>query len=113
MDVAATLINYLDSASSIPWYHNSPQNPPTEYGTLTRDGGGYDEFVRDQPTITLIIYAQTRGRAAALANSVKRALIAAKWSINNVFDVSVLSDYYDPLDGKHRHRITASLVVND
>jgi len=113
MDVAATLINYLDEASSIPWYHNSPQNAPVEYGTLNRDGGAYDEFVRDQPTITLIIYASTRGRAAVLANSVKRALIASKWAVDNVFNVSILSDYYDPLDGKHRHRITASLVVND
>lgn len=113
MDVAATLINYLDNSSSIPWFHNSPQNAPTEYGTLNRDGGAYDEFVRDQPTITLIIYASTRGRAAALANSVKRALIASKWAVDNVFNVSILSDYYDPLDGKHRHRITASLVVND
>ena len=59
MDVAATLINYLDEASSIPWYHNSPQNAPTEYGTLNRDGGGYDEFVRDQPTVVLRLYGDT------------------------------------------------------
>ena len=112
MDVAATFISYLDNATSIPWYHNSPQNAPTEYGTLTRDGGGAD-LVRDMPTLTLIIYAPTRGRAAALASSVKRALIASKWEIQNVFETEIMSDYYDPLDGKHRHRITASFTVND
>lgn len=113
MDVAATLVNYLDTATVIPWYHNAPKNAPDEYGTLTRDGGAYDEFVRDNPTVTLVVHAASRGRCATLANAVKRALIETKWTLANVFDCEVLGDYYDPLDGKHRHRITASLVVND
>lgn len=112
MDVAATIINYLDGATSIPWYHNKPVNAPAEFGTLTRDGGSY-EIVRDVPTLTLIIYAASRGRCASLASSVKRALIASKWEVDNVFDVTIESDYFDPLDGFLRHRITASLVVND
>lgn len=112
MDVAATLIKYLDAATDIEWYHNSPANAPAEYGTLTRDGGP-SEIVRDMPTVTLIVYAASRGRLANLASSVKRALIAAKWEIDNVFEVEIMSIYYDPLDGKHRARITASLIVND
>ncbi len=28
MDVAATLINYLDTATDIEWYHNAPTNSP-------------------------------------------------------------------------------------
>lgn len=112
VDVAATLINYLDGATALDWYHNIPQNAPEEYGTLTRDGGT-TEIVRDLPTVTLMVYAATRGRAASLASSVKRSLIAAKWEVDNVFDVTIESDYYDPLDGRHRHRITATLIVND
>lgn len=112
MDVAATIINYLDSVSEIGWYHNSPKNAPAEYGTLTRDGGASD-IVRDMPTLTLIVYAATRGRAAELAGNTKQQLIRAKWELDNVFEVDILGDYYDPLDGKHRHRITASLTVND
>lgn len=112
MDVAATLIDYLDGATALEWFHDSPKNAPDEYGTLSRDGGS-TEIVRDMPTVTLIIYAAKRGRAASLASSVKRALIASKWEIDNVFDVTIESDYYDPVDGKHRHRITASLIVND
>ena len=113
MDVAATIINYLDSVSEIGWYHNSPKNAPAEYGTLTRDGGAYGSYVQDTPTLTLIVYAATRGRAAELAGNTKQQLIRAKWALDNVFGVDILGDYYDPLDGKHRHRITASLTVND
>ena len=112
MDVAAVLINYLDSATDIDWYHNAPTNSPDEFGTLTRDGGN-TEIVRDMPAITLLVYAQTRGRAAVLAGQAKQALLFASDSVTNVFGAEILGDYYDPLDGRHRRRITASLVVND
>jgi len=112
MDIAAVLIDYLEDATSLEWFHDSPKNAPAEYGTVTRDGGA-TELVRDLPTVTLIVYAATRGRAANLAASVKRALIASKWSVDNIFDATIESDYYDPVDGKHRHRITASLITND
>lgn len=112
MDVAATLINYLDDATEIEWFHNAPKNTPAEFGTLTRDGGS-SEIVTDRPTITLIVYAANRGRAAALAFDVKQALLNAQYSVDALFNAEILGDYYDPLDGKHRHRITASLIVND
>lgn len=112
MDVAATLINYFDTATDVSWYHNAPTNSPAEFGTLTRDGGN-TEIMRDMPTVTLLVYAQTRGRAAFLAEQAKRALLFAQDSVQNVFGAEILGDYYDPLDGKHRHRITATLVVND
>lgn len=112
MDIAAVLIDYLEDATSLEWFHDSPKNAPAEYGTVTRDGGA-TELVRDLPTVTLIVYAATRGRAANLAASVKRALIASKWSVDNIFEATIESDYYDPVDGKHRHRITASLITND
>lgn len=112
MDVAATLINYLDDATEIEWFHNAPKNSPAEFGTLTRDGG-QTEIVRDNPTITLIVYAPTRARAAVLAFNVKQALLYAQYHVNGMFNAEILGDYYDPLDGKHRHRITASLIVND
>lgn len=112
MDVAATLIDYLDGATEIEWYHNVPKGAPAEFGTLTRDGGP-TEAVRDMPTVTLVVHAQTRGRAAALAEGAKKALLSAPYAVENVFRAEVLGDYYDPLDGRHRHRITASLTVND
>lgn len=112
MDVAATLINYLDDATDIPWYHNAPTSSPAEFGTLTRDGGP-SEIVRDMPTITLLVHAQTRGRAATLAFQAKQALLTAQYEVDGIFACEILGDYYDPLDGRHRHRITASLTVND
>lgn len=113
MDIAATIINYLDRVSEVGWYHNSPKSAPTEYGTLTRDGGAYDSYVRDMPTITLIVYAATRGRCAELAGNTKQQLIRACWEVDNIFQVEIFGDYYDPVDGKHRHRITAQVTVND
>lgn len=112
MDIAATLVRYLDEQSDIEWYHNAPKNTPDEFGTLTRDGGP-SEIVRDNPTITLLVYAQTRGRAAALAFDAKQALLDAQYSVDGLFNAEILGDYYDPLDGRHRHRITASIIVND
>ena len=112
MDVAATLINYLDDATEIEWFHNAPKSPPAEFGTLTRDGGP-SEIVRELPTVTLIVYASTRGRAATLAEQAKNALLMAQYEIPSMFGCEILGDYYDPLDGKHRHRITASLIMND
>jgi hypothetical protein len=112
VDVAATLINYLDDATEIEWFHNAPKNSPAEFGTLTRDGGP-TEIVTDRPTITLLVYAQTRGRAANLAFDVKQALINAQYSVDALFNAEIMGDYYDTLDGRHRHRITASIIVND
>ena len=112
MDVAAEIINYMDGATTIPWYHDAPVGAPDEYGTVNRDGGP-SEVVRDLPTLTLIVHAASRGRAADLAYEAKHALIGAKWAVPNVFDVAIEGDYHDPLDGKNRHRITASLIVND
>lgn len=112
MDIAATLIDYLDQATALEWFHDAPVGTPDEYGTVTRDGGT-TELVRDLPTVTLIVHARTRGRAASYAASAKRALIASKWELDNVFEATIESDYYDPLDGKHRHRITATLITND
>lgn len=112
MDVAATLIDYLDGVTDIDWYHNAPKNSPAEFGTLTRDGG-QTEIVRDLPTVTLIVYASTRGRASTLAQQVKRALLFAQYGVAGIFGCEILGDYYDPVDGKHRHRITASLIFND
>ena len=112
MDVAATLINYLDSATEIEWFHNAPKDSPAEFGTLTRDGGP-SEIARDNPTVTLIVYASTRGRAASLAFDAKQALLNAQYNVDALFNAEILGDYYDPLDGRHRHRITASIIVND
>lgn len=112
MDVAAVLINYLDEATDIEWFHNVPRNAPDEFGTLTRDGGP-SEIVRDLPTVTLIVHAATRGRAAALAFDAKQALLNAQYHVDCIFRAEILGDYYDPLDGRHRHRITASIIVND
>lgn len=112
MDVAATLIDYLDDATDIEWYHNAPKNSPAEFGTLSRSGG-QTEIVRDLPRVTLIVYASTRGRAYTLAQQAKRALLFAQYDVMGLFGCEILSDYYDPLDGKHRHRITASLIFND
>ena len=112
MDVAAVTVNYLTSATNVQWYHDAPEDTPDSFGTLTRDGGP-TELVRDMPTLTLMCHGATRGDAADLATLTKRALLLMPYSVENVFSAEVLGDYYDPLDGRHRHRITASLLVND
>lgn len=112
MDICAELIRYLDNATSIEWYHDAPHNAPKEYGTITRDGGA-SELVRDMPTLTLIVHGSTRARAESLSFEAKNALFFAVGEVDNLFRVEVLSRYYDPLDGAHRYRITASLITND
>lgn len=112
MDVAATLVNYLDNVSDIPWYHNAPKNAPSEFGTLTRDGGP-SEIVRDNPTITMLVYGETRGYAATNAYNARQKLLDAPYEVDGIMGAEILGEYYDPVDGKHRHRITASLIVND
>lgn len=112
MDVAAEVVTYLTESTGIPWYHDRPRHAPAECGTVTRDGGP-TELVRDMPTLTLIVYAASRGRAADLAALAKGALLRMQWQVPNVFGAEVMGDYYDPVDGMHRHRVTASLIIND
>ncbi len=113
MDVAAAVIAYLDDATSVSWYHNVPESAPTSFGTLTRSGGATSDYIRDQPTLTLQCYANTRGAAADLAAEVKLALMEMPFEVAQVFACDIMSDYYDPVDGYHRHRITCQLIVND
>lgn len=112
MNITTTLIDYLDESTPLTWYRNAPVNAPVQFGTIQRDGGE-SEIVRDLPTVTLIVYAATDGEAEDLAQEVKRALLLSKWEIANIFEVQVEGMYNDPLDGKHRHRITATLITND
>jgi len=112
MDVAAEVVTYLAEVTGIPWHHDVPRHAPAEFGTANRDGGP-TELVRDTATVTLLVHAATRGRAADLAAETKRWLLAMRWERPNVFSVEILSDYYDPLDGRCRHRVTAQILVND
>lgn len=112
MDVAAEVVTYLDDVTGIPWYHDAPEHTPAEFGTATRDGGP-TELVRDTATVTLMVHASSRGRASDLAAIAKSCLLAMPWDRSNVFQTEVLGDYYDPLDGRCRHRITAQIIVND
>ena len=111
MDIAAEAIAYLTTATGVPWYHDRPEHATGELGTLTRDGGP-TEVGRDRPTMTLMCYAPTRGRAANLAWATKCALLEMQWDVTNVFACEVMGDYYDPVDGYHRHRITAQITTD-
>ena len=112
MDVAAEVVTYLSDVTGFPWYHEAPTNTPDEFGTATRDGGP-SELVRDTATVTLMVHAATRGRAADLASETKLALLLMPYEVANVFHVEVMGDYYDPLDVRSRHRITTQILVND
>lgn len=112
MDAAAVTRAYLGEATTIPWYHDAPSHPPEEYGTITRDGGP-KELVTDRPILTAIVHATRRGRAADLADEAEQAIIAMPWSVDNVFSAEVMGNYYDPMDGRPRHRITAQITTND
>ena len=63
MDISATLLGYLEGATGIPWLHNAPKGAPAEFGTLARDGGP-SGVGRDEPTLTLLVHAASRARAA-------------------------------------------------
>ena len=112
MDVAAEVVTYLDDVTGIPWFHDVPEHAPAEFGTATRDGGP-TELVRDTATVTLMVHAATRGRASDLASETKRALLLMPYEVANVFRAEVMGDYYDPLDGRFRHRVTTQIIVND
>lgn len=112
MDVAAEAIDYLAQAMGVPWYHDVPKHAPGTFGTLTRDGGPRG-FVADHPTLTLMCHAPTRGACADLAEATAQALISWRDHRPAVIACEVLGDYYDPLDGRCRHRVTAQLTIND
>ena len=112
MDIAATLVRYLDEQSDVEWYHNAPTNTPDEFGTLTRDGGP-SEIVRDNPTITAFVYGGSRPRSEELAEQARQLLLDAQYEIDGIFGCEIFSIMHENVDGRHRHRITASLIVND
>jgi len=112
MDIAGVLASYMTQATGFPWYHDRPAGASGRLGTVTRDGGP-TEMVRDMPTVTMLVYGDGRADAAQAAQVAKRAFLEAPHHVENVFTAEIMGDYYDPLDGMCRHRITATLVAND
>lgn len=112
MDVAAEVVTYLGDVTGFPWYHDVPKHAPEEFGTATRNGGP-TELVRDTATMTIMVHAASRGRASDLAVIAKNCLMAMPWDRPDVFNVEVMGDGSDKLDGRYRRRITAEIIVND
>ena len=112
MDIAATVVAYLDEYTDIPWYHDRPTGHVGECGTVAADTRSA-ELVQEVATVTLMVYANKRGRRDDLAKQAAQALLAMPWRVQNIFAAEVMGGYDDPVDGLKRRRITASVTVNN
>jgi|SRR5690606_11193177 len=82
VDIEAVLVAWLEAA--IPGVHASTETPPDlddrlPWVQVTRLGGPYDGFRRDQPTVDIAAYAASRPAASQLAQQVQEALHTRLW----------------------------------
>ena len=113
MDKEEKLAVYLDSQTSIGWYHQVPQSRPEEFGVISRSGGGSSEFIEDNALFTLKVWAATWERARELSQATASAITLAQCFIDTAMGASVVSVYDDPDNGNPRRRVTAQILFND
>ena len=68
--IEKTVLDYMNTFSSIPWYMETPVAPPEEYGLIQKTGSSRDNWIY-RATIVLQTHAASAYRAACLNEETK------------------------------------------
>lgn len=67
------VLDYLNESSTIPWYMETPVNPPEKFGLVHKTGSSVDNFIY-RATFALQTHADTLYEAALLNEETKRLM---------------------------------------
>lgn len=111
-DIQGTVAGWLQDSTGIPSYRAVPSNPPAEYRTVARRGGGLSMCNRvDTPLFVVANRAATSKRARELAYDAVDSLNQMT-KHTDVFSVDVQSVYEenDPDTKQPRWKITVAVT---
>lgn len=114
LNVEGVLRAYLQSKLGIPVYVAVPENPPADFATVERTGGGDGRTpVSENPTVVVDYWGGTRARAWNLANRGDGALVAfeSEPGISRVDFNSTCVHYPDYASGHERYESTYSITT--
>lgn len=108
--IEKTVLDYLNGNSSIPWYMETPEEPPAEYGLIEKTGSSVNNFIY-RATIVLQTHADSLYRAACL-NEEAKSLMDDIIVLNEITASHLNSDYNftNTQTKKYRYQAVYDLV---
>lgn len=116
MDYALMVSDYLNASGiGIPSYLDVPPKRPDEFCVVELTGGGAEERVMRTPSVDVDCWAQTRARAAEIADEVSNELMGMPDSLPNVFGARISTVYNSPdMDsGCPRYVVGCDITANE
>ena len=108
--IEQTVLDYLNENSSVPWYWETPTDPPLRYGLIQKTGSSRSDWLC-RATIALQSYAESMYEAAKLNDETKR-LMDNIITLDEITASRLNSDYYytDLTRKKYRYQAVYDLV---
>lgn len=99
----------------VPSYLDVPPERPAEFCVVELTGMGGENAVMRTPSVDVDCWAQTRARAAEIADAVIDAVFSMPFDIENVFNVSITSCYNNPdtESDTPRYTVGVSITANE
>ena len=89
--IEKTILDYLNEHASIPWYMETPKDPPAKYGLIQKTGSSMTDHIY-RATIALQVYADSMYEAADLNEETKELMFQIV-SLNEIASSRLNSDY--------------------
>ena len=108
--------DYLNASGiGVPSYLEVPPDRPREFLVVELTGMGGENAVVRTPSVDVDCWAQTRARAAEIADGVVDAAFSMPVDMDNVFHVSITSCYNNPdlESDTSRYTVGVSITANE
>lgn len=114
MDAEKVVCVHLHDRLSVPAHYDMPGDRPDELVTVVQTGGGSDAFGIGRKSVLVQCWAQTRERAAEIAEEAKDA-VRSLVELDNVTGARIASEYRDrDMDsGTPRRCLMVEINVNE
>ena len=108
--IEKTVLDYLNEHSSVPWYMETPIDPPVKYGLIQKTGSSMNNHIY-RATIAVQSLADSLYEAAELNEETKRLMFSIV-DLNEISASRLNSDYNytNPNAKKYRYQAVFDLV---
>ena len=108
--IETTVLNYLSQKTTAPIRFERSPDMPEKCIVIEKTGSSYNEELYTA-TMAIQSYGKTLAEAAALNTDVIRWMLAMRDTEQNIFDVSLNSDYNFTDSATKRYRYQAVFVI--